>query len=455
MNQTILIPALTLALTVSGCGSKHDQSTADRHPGKNSTAMNITKTTLPNGLTVIVNEDHSAPVASVQAWCAAGSITEGRYLGAGISHILEHMLFKGTARRGNSEIALTVQNAGGYVNAYTTFDRTVYHINLPSANWRTAADVLADAMFHSTLPVTEYAKEQEVIRREFAMGEDDPDRALSHLLFATAYTVHPYQYPVIGHLAVYNQLTRDDVLAYYRRYYLPNNITFIVSGDVNAGEVVEFLRQATADVPRGAFEPGYIAPEPPQLGARDAEQTFSTDVTRLALAWHIPAITDPDVYALDVLAVIAGDGASSRFHRALVEEKKLLREVGVFSFTPAQAGLWCVSATLLPDAPVTAAQAREEILQLIAQLQTTAVSAAELEKARRKAVVTRAAELKTVSGQAGSIGSGWFAARDVNFAENSLRRLREVTISDVQRVAQKYLTPDNRTVVTLLPENSV
>src|SRR5215813_3207017 len=138
---------------------------------------------LPNGLTVIVQEDHSAPVASVQAWCATGSIEEDQHLGAGLSHILEHMLFKGTKTQSTNEIAQKIQDVGGYINAYTSFDRTVFWIDVPKDGGLTALEILADAMMNSTLPVEEYAKEQEVIRREFAMGMDDPGRMVTHLLF--------------------------------------------------------------------------------------------------------------------------------------------------------------------------------------------------------------------------------------------------------------------------------
>jgi len=150
--------------------------------------------TLANGLTLIVQEDRSAPVASVQAWCATGSTTEDKHLGAGLSHILEHMLFKGTKTRSTNEIAQKIQDVGGYINAYTSFDRTVFWIDVPKEGALTALDILADAMMNSTLPPQEYAKEQEVIRREFAMGMDDPDRTMTHLLFATAYQRHPNRY---------------------------------------------------------------------------------------------------------------------------------------------------------------------------------------------------------------------------------------------------------------------
>src|SRR5438270_13222747 len=192
---------------------------------------------LPNGLTIIVQEDRSAPVASVQAWCATGSIYEDERLGAGMSHILEHMLFKGTKTRSTGAIAQQVQDVGGYINAYTSFDRTVYWIDVPKAGVTTALEVLSDAMMNSTLPNDEYVKEQEVIRREFAMGMDDPDRMVSLLLFATAYQRHPYRFPVIGELEIYNQLTQEQVMQYYKTRYVPNNLTFVVVGDVDAEKV--------------------------------------------------------------------------------------------------------------------------------------------------------------------------------------------------------------------------
>src|SRR5437016_8318422 len=182
---------------------------------------------LPNGLTIIVQEDRSAPVASVQAWCATGSIYEDQHLGAGLSHILEHMLFKGTKTRSTNEIAQKIQGVGGYINAYTSFDRTVFWIDVPKDGVSTALDILADAMVNSTLPPEEYQKEQEVIRREFAMGMDDPDRMAGLLLFATAYQRHPYRFPVIGEIEVYNQLTKEQVMQYYKTRYVPNNLTFI------------------------------------------------------------------------------------------------------------------------------------------------------------------------------------------------------------------------------------
>src|SRR6266513_5915153 len=201
------------------------------------------KRILPNGLTIIVQEDRSAPVASVQAWCATGSIDEDQHLGAGLSHILEHMLFKGTKTRGKNEIAQKIQDGGGYINAYTSFDRTVFWIDVPKDGVITALDILADAMMNSTLPPEEYQNEQEVIRREFAMGMDDPDRMTGLLLFATAYQRHPYRFPVIGELEIYNQLTQEQVMQYYKTRYVPNNLTSVLAGDFNGEKLQQQLTE--------------------------------------------------------------------------------------------------------------------------------------------------------------------------------------------------------------------
>src|SRR5213082_1872239 len=230
--------------------------------------------TLANGLTLIVQEDRSAPVASVQAWCATGSTTEDKHLGAGLSHILEHMLFKGTNTRSTNEIAQKIQDVGGYINAYTSFDRTVFWIDVPKDGAVTALDILADAMMNSTLPPEEYMKEQEVIRREFAMGMDDPDRMAGLLLFSTAYQVHPYRFPVIGELEIYNQLTQEQVMQYYKTRYVPNNLTFIVVGEVDAERVRQQITELFKAYPEKSLKPIFIPEVTTQLGCREVHQEF-------------------------------------------------------------------------------------------------------------------------------------------------------------------------------------
>src|SRR2546429_6570897 len=309
------------------------------------------KWVLPNGLTIVVQEDRSAAVASVQAWCATGSIYEDQHVGAGLSHILEHMLFKGTKTRGKNEIAQKIQDVGGYINAYTSFDRTVFWIDVPKDGVATALDILADAMINSTLPPEEYQKEQEVIRREFAMGMDDPDRMAGLLLFATAYQQHPYRFPVIGELEIYNQLTQEQVMQYYKTRYVPNNLTFVVVGDVDAEKVRQQLADLFKTYPEKSLKPVFIPAEPLQLGRREVHTEFATELTHLSLAWHIPEVTNPDVPALDLLSTILGDGRSSRLYRRVREEAGLAVWLSAFSYTPGDPRPFCLAPTVDSQTP--------------------------------------------------------------------------------------------------------
>jgi zinc protease len=407
---------------------------------------------LPNGLTIIVQEDHSAPVASVQAWCATGSIDEDQHLGAGLSHILEHMLFKGTKTRSTNEIAQKVQDVGGYINAYTSFDRTVFWIDVPKDGVPTALDILADAMMNSTLPPAEYQKEQEVIRREFAMGMDDPDRMAGLLLFATAYQRHPYRFPVIGDIEIYNQLTQEQVMQYYKTRYVPNNLTFIVVGDVDAQKVRQQLTDLFKPYPEKSLKPVFIPAEPPQLGRREVHQEFPTELTHLSLAWHIPEVTNPDVPALDLLATILGDGRSSRLYRRVREEAGLAFRISAFSYTPGDPGLFGIDATLDP-------KKREETeqlaLRIVDEIKQAGATAEELAKAKKIALSHHLGALTTMSGQASDIGSNWFLTRNINFSRDYLDAVQKVTLDDIKRVAANYLTENNLTVTSLNPKGSL
>src|SRR5439155_1050084 len=209
---------------------------------------------------------------------------------------------------------------------------------------------------NSTLPPDEYKKEQEVIRREFAMGMDDPDRMVSLLLFATAYQQHPYRFPVIGDLEIYNQLTQEQVMQYYKTRYVPNNLTFVVVGDVDAEKVRQQLADLFKTYPEKSLKPVFVPAESPQLGRREVHQEFSTELTHLSLAWHIPEVTNPDVPALDLLSTILGDGRSSRLYRRVREEAGLAFSISAFSYTPGDPGLFGIDATVDPKKREAAAK---------------------------------------------------------------------------------------------------
>jgi len=410
------------------------------------------KWVLPNGLTIIVQEDRSAPVASVQAWCATGSIDEDAHLGAGLSHILEHMLFKGTKTRSTNEIAQKIQDVGGYINAYTSFDRTVFWIDVPKDGVATALGVLSDAMMNSTLPPEEYRKEQEVIRREFAMGMDDPDRVAGLLLFGTAYQRHPYRFPVIGEIEIYNQLTQEQVMQYYKTRYVPNNLTFIVVGDVDAEKVRQQLTELFTPYPEKSLKPVFIPAEPPQLGRREVHREFPTELTHLSLAWHIPEVTNPDVPALDLLSTILGDGRSSRLYRRVREEAGLAFGIGAFSYTPGDPGLFGIDATVDPKKREAAEQL---VMGIVDEVKQAGVTAEELTKAKKILLSHHLGALTTMRGQASDVGSNWLLTRNLNFSRDYLAAVQKVTLDDIKRVAANYLTDSNLTVVSLNPKGSL
>ena len=443
-----------LALIVASMFSSANLKAA---PTNDSTVITFPPSTaqkwvLPNGLTVIVQEDHSAPVASVQAWCATGSIYEDQHLGAGLSHILEHMLFKGTKTRSTNVIAQKIQDVGGYINAYTSFDRTVFWIDVPKDGVASALDVLADAMMNSTLPREEYLKEQEVIRREFAMGLDDPDRMAGLLLFATAYQRHPYHFPVIGDIEIYNQLTQEQVMQYYKTRYVPNNLTFVVVGDVNAEKVRQQITEFFKAYPEKSLKPVFIPAEPPQLGRREVHQEFPTELTHLELAWHIPEVTNPDVPALDLLSTILGDGRSSRLYRRVREEAGLAYRISAFSYTPGDPGLFGIDVILDPKKREAAEQL---VLHILDEVKQAGVTTEELMKAKKISLSHHLGALTTMRGQASEIGSNWLLTRNLDFSRDYLGAVQKVTLDDIKRVAAQYLTNQNLTVVSLNPKGSL
>ena len=411
----------------------------------------IILTTLENGLTIIVCEDHSAPVVSAQTWCMAGSIHEGKWLGAGLSHLLEHMLFKGTTTRLGSRIDQEVQEAGGYMNAYTSFDRTVYHIDVPNTGARPAIDILCDIMQNATLPPDELAKEMDVIRREMDMGQDDPGRRAGRRLFETAYTKSPYRFTVIGYPDIFNEVNPDDIRAYYREKYTPNNSFFVVVGDVKNDEVVGQIRDAYAKSKGRPLPPIVLPEEPAQTAPREIVEEAPIELGHFHFAWHIPEIRHPDVPALDVLAVLLGHGRSSRLYQEVRERQGVVHHVDAWTYNPGRAGLFGMSAIV--DAEKFS-DARSAMLDEIETMRAAPVSAGELEKAVKQFVSATFATRKTMEGQAGDLGGSWLVADDLMFSERHLTAVKRVTPADVQRVAYEYLTPENRTLYALLPNGT-
>ncbi|MDO8539926.1 MAG: pitrilysin family protein [Opitutaceae bacterium] len=411
----------------------------------------VQRTILPNGTTVLLKRDTSAALASVQVWVKSGSIHENAHLGAGLSHFLEHMLFKGTERRAGREISATVQAHGGYINAYTTFDRTVYYIDLPSEHTGMAIDLLADAVLHSTLPADEVAKEKDVIQREIAMTRDDPDNRLWEALFAAAFREHPYRYPIIGHRDVFSVVTRDDLVGYYRSRYVPNNLVVVVVGDIDLAATQAAIEQHFGVAPRVRLAPVLVPEEPAQLAPRMDDRFEDVEVTRSVLAWPIPGLAHDDAPVLDLLATILGHGDSSVLWQEVRERAALVHTIDASAWNPGTSGLFCISCTC--DGGKREA-ANATIERVLARCVTSGFTAPQLKKAMRQLVVGEINSRKTMSGQASRLGVAEVVVGDLDHSRTYFERLQSITPADVRAMLQKYLARGRLTSVSLNPANS-
>ena len=408
--------------------------------------------TMDHGLTLILQPDHSAPVVSAQAWCQAGSIDEGRWLGAGLSHMLEHMLFKGTTTRGSGRIDQEVQDAGGYMNAYTSFDRTVYWINVPNTGARVAIDILCDIMQNASLPEVEMESEKKVILREMDMSHDDPGQRSARRLFESAYTRSSYRLPIIGSPDIFNEVRRDDVLGYYREKYAPNNLFFVVTGDFDGIAVEAQIREAFKDAKARALPPSFLPAEPRQTAPREVIEEAPIELGHLHFSWHIPSLRHPDVPLLDVLATLLGGGRSSRLYQEVRERQGRVHAVDAWTYNPGHPGLFGMSAIV--DA-VQQGGACEAMLAEVERMKAHPVGPEELAKAVKQFTAATLASRKTMQGQAQDLGGNWMATGDLSFSARYLEAVKRATPADLQRVAQTYLTQNNRTLYSLLPSGSL
>jgi zinc protease len=406
------------------------------------------KTTLDNGLRVIVQENHAAKVAAIQVWVHVGSADE-LLEEAGIAHVHEHMLFKGTERRKVGEIAATIEAAGGDINAWTSYDETVYHVTMASRDFPVGLDILADAVQHSSFDATELERELEVVLEEIRRGNDTPSRVMSENLFKTAFTAHPYSRPVIGWVDSVKSFTRDKIVSFYKRWYRPQNMCLVVVGDVNESDV---LRRAEGLFDKGAS----LAPlpdrprkkEPAQRGLRTILESQQIQETHLGVAWHGVEFKHEDTPALDVLSILLGSGDSSRLFRRLKRDQELVNDCYAFAYTPEDPGLLMVGATIHGGGVKAAYRG---LLKEAMRLHHEEPSQAEVDKARTILLSEAVFQKETVQGMARKMGFFELVAGGPEYEDIYYSRVRQVTPADVRRVAQTYFGWDNLTVSGLLP----
>lgn len=396
--------------------------------------------TLPNGLEVLLREDPEHPLVSVQIWVRAGSVHEENWTGAGLAHCVEHMMFKGTHNRSAEAITQQIQERGGYVNAYTSFNRTVYWIDGLAEQAEAYLDILADMVRHTRLDPDELAREQDVIRREMAMDHDDPDSTLHHLMQSTAFRKHPLRHPIIGHREVFDQVSHADVAAFIARHYVPNNCFVVIAGAINAKKMIKAAERLLGDWPRRRYEPILLPTEPALKGRREAFHPFPTDLSRVSLGWQIPGEAHPDKAALDVIGFLLGSGRSSRLYQELREKREIAHSVWAGAWCVQECGLFQVQAECEPaDAEAT----RAGLFEVIAILEREGPAEDELAKAVRATLNGQLRSLVTTKGQAASLGHSWLISGTLDLAAQYLQAVRALTPERIRDVARHYLQPEN------------
>ncbi|NQU21808.1 MAG: insulinase family protein [Candidatus Nealsonbacteria bacterium] len=411
----------------------------------------ITMATLSNGLTVIVQENHVAPVATVRCYVKnTGSAYEGRYLGAGISHVLEHVVSGGTTtKRTEKEIEKIIDTFGGATNAFTSTNMTGYFIDCPAKQTMRAIDLVADAMQHVKFEPSEFARELKVVRRELADGEVNRQRVQWSMLSKTIYTQHPIRHPIIGYIDVLNATSNETIEDFYRSRYVPNNQIFVVVGDVDTQAVLDEIARQWTGTPRGRETLITLPEEPEQLSPREAVREMDGSTYSVTLAWPTVKLSHRDLYALDVAAYILAEGDSSRLVRRIKYEQQLVLSIGSASYTPAYArGFFAVMANAQPD---KWQQASDEIVRDVYRLREELVAPAELAKAKKQ----KAAELvfgqQTVQSAAESLGRNYLSSGDPLFDHAYVKNIQQVTAEQIRDVARRYFVPGRLNRIIIAP----
>jgi zinc protease len=398
-----------------------------------------------NGLTLHIAAGHPAPVAAIQAWVGVGSADEAAHE-AGVAHVVEHMLFKGSAGYGLGELVRAIEHAGGEINAWTAFDHTVYHAVLGAGHVDAAIHALGDALIEPLVDPDELAREREVILEEIRQGSDDPARSVAQSLFSTAFVAHPYRRPVIGTADSVARLGERELVEFFRSYYVADNLTLVVAGDVDPERVQRSVGRRFRAMPSG--RPARRAPvEPPQTEPRATCAHRDVGEAYLAVGFHVPAVRHPDVAALDVAAILLGQSESARLPRVLRDRDQLVTSAHANVHALRDPGLLVLSATARPGAaPRTLAALVEHSVALVDEL-----SSAELDKARITVESAVVHQLETAQGRARSLGWHATVAGDPQFGHVYLDRIRAVRRHDVAHVMRRYLRPGNASVAAILP----
>ena len=403
--------------------------------------------TLENGFTVILKENHTSPVVSIQVWDKTGSANETEKE-AGITHLIEHMIFKGTPTKKTGEIARTIEASGGHINAYTSLDQTVYYVEISSSHFQTGLDVLLDAVQHSLL---ELEREKEVVLEEYRRALDMPDRRLAKAMMRLCYKKHPYRRPIIGYEETIRSFDRQAILRYMDKWYTPNNMVLVAVGDFDTNQALKTIRRLVKNFPKRTGKKQARPLEPEQTSLRKRILKEVVEQVYLAMSWHIPAITHDHMPALDLLEITLGHGKSSRLYSRLKMQESLVHDIDAGAYALADPGIFSIDATLSPE---NLNHALEAIEGEIDRISLEPVSNSELKKAKAIAEADFVFAMESMSGQARILAFFETMTGDMHYADKHLARLKQVTASEIRRVASAYFRPENLSIGILAPKEA-
>ena len=406
---------------------------------------------LDNGLTVLIKENHANPIVTLDVWVNIGSMNEPPEIN-GVSHFLEHMMFKGTKNRPPGKVDLDIESVGGETNAATSKDFTHYYVTVASDYVTTGLDVLSDVIMNSTLDPKEVERERQVILEEYRRKQDSPFGFVYDEICEAAYRSGPYKQPVIGTTETLTSLTRAQLMDCYQRYYTPDNMVLVVVGDLKTDAIMKEVQRLFGSCRRKA-RPFENADRPTRWGG-PAARSIDKDVndTYLVMAFPAPSIATPrDTIVMDLILGILGQGRSSRLYQSLREKKQLVSGVSAGYGTPKKPGMFMIFATLEAK---NLDKLRPAALDEVRRIRTSRVGRAELAKVKKMATNESYFANETTNGQADTLGLYYTLSGSEKYEQEYLKVMAGVTAGDILRVAGKYLDPDKLVLVTLRPKTT-
>lgn len=412
-------------------------------------ALGVKEYVLENGLKILIVEDHKAPTATFQIWYRVGSRDEnvGK---TGLSHLLEHMMFKGTAKYGPKTFSQTIQRAGGTDNAFTSKEYTAYFELLASDRIGLPIEMEADRMQNLNLAPESVLSERDVVMEERRLRyEDDPQNAVYEEVMAAAFKNHPYRWPVIGWMSDLKTLNPQDLVVHYRTYYAPNNAVVVVVGDVTAEEILSKIRDSFGKIPVGPAIKENSVSEDAQHGEKRIYVKKEAELPYVLSVYKVPDIKNEDSFALDVLANILSEGKSSRLYHSLVYEKQIAVSAWAsYEGLSRDPFLFFTGATASQGKKID--DVENALLDEIEKIKKGPPSVRDVQKAKNQIEASFIMEQDSIYMQARVIGTfemigGW------RMIDKYLEGIRQVSPDDVRRVAEKYLVAERKTTGVLIP----